>query len=180
MDRVTQKVEYNRARPKALYHWTCYWKDQTFICQRSFFSWLSHLFKVDALARWVWASDDFDSVMWIWALERVGHKHRRAQLQQWMSRKSENSDIHSFIIHINTTFTLCVYLCVVYRCLFVCVLCMWFVIRRMLDLLTWHDTLSIVFKGFRLQQEPEYLDKCFHLVCECLPALCDCYPPVAG
>lgn len=42
------------------------------------FSWPSHLFKVDALARWVWASDDLDSAMWVWALERVGHKHRGA------------------------------------------------------------------------------------------------------
>lgn len=44
----------------------------------------SHLLQVDALARGVWPSDDFDSAMGVQALVTVGHKHRGAELQQRM------------------------------------------------------------------------------------------------
>lgn len=37
-------------------------KEATFVLQSV---WESHLFQVDAFARGVWASDDFDSALWI-------------------------------------------------------------------------------------------------------------------
>lgn len=52
-------------------------KEATFVMP-SF--WESHLFQVDAFARGVWASDDFDSALWFQALEGIGHKDWRAQL----------------------------------------------------------------------------------------------------
>lgn len=50
-----------------------------------------YLFEEDALARWVWTSDDLDSALWFRALVGVGHKHRRTQFQQRVSGKSIQS-----------------------------------------------------------------------------------------
>ena len=58
----------SESRPEAVYHGACYRDDQTVRnCYEQF-----HLFEVDALARWVGACDDLDSVLRLWALEGVG------------------------------------------------------------------------------------------------------------
>lgn len=115
-----------------------------------------------------------DSELWKELATNTGeHSSNSGCLENRKIRTFINPVLHS---HIKYPSALCV--CVHMP---VCV-CTMYVTSNQTNVRLAYIIVSIILslESFKLQQELKYLDNCFHPVHECLPALCDCYNPVAG